>query len=188
MLDTRTPQPIRFALHPQAPKMQGKSEVAQKVMPTLGEEIKRRREERNVSLNEVSESTRISVRFLKAIEVDNFAVLPGGIFTCSFIRAYAKEVGLPEEEAMTLYNRHLVEQQASEQQAAEQAAMASGQKKPSANNVSILQADSPPIRPKQPKQKPKPMVSALDQLVYHNDQESRLWRFWESSSRYWCAN
>ena len=111
--------------------MQGKSEVALKIMPTLGEEIKRRREERNISLNEISESTRISVRFLKASEADNFAVLPGGIFTRSFIRSYAKEVGLNEEEAMALYNQHLVSQQAAEQQAAEQEAVSGRQRKSS---------------------------------------------------------
>ncbi|GEM_PF-519287 len=159
-LDTVAPQPLRFALHPQAPKSQGKSEVAQKVMPTLGEEIKRRREERNITLTDVSESTRISVRFLKAIEADNFTVLPGGIFTRSFIRAYAKEVGYSEDEAMTLYNRHVLAQQTAEQQAAEQEAMAGGKKKSSSNNVSILQADAPPLRPKQPKQKTKPMAPA----------------------------
>jgi len=163
VLDTRAQVTLRFALHPQAPKPQGKSEVALTVMPTLGEEIKHRREARNISLNDVSESTRISIRFLKAIEADNFAVLPGGIFTRSFIRAYAKEVGMPEEEAMTLYNRHVVAQQAAEQQAAEQEALSKGQKgqkKSSSNNVSILQAEAPPVVAKPPKTKSsKPMVA-----------------------------
>jgi|SRR5215510_6261998 len=126
-------------------------------MPTLGEEIKRRREERNISLNEISESTRISVRFLKAIEADNFAILPGGIFTRSFIRSYAKEVGLNEEEAMTLYNQYLVAQQTAEQQAIEQEAASSRQRKSSSNNVSILQP-GPPTQSNQPKQKNKPAV------------------------------
>ena len=74
-------------------------------MPTLGEELKRRREERQITLNEISEATRIGIRFLKAIDADNYAVLPGGIFTRSFIRAYAKEIGMDEEEAITLYNQ-----------------------------------------------------------------------------------
>lgn len=74
-------------------------------MPTLGEELKRRREERNITLNEISEATRIGIRFLKAIDADNYSVLPGGIFTRSFIRAYAKEIGMSEDEAMTLYSQ-----------------------------------------------------------------------------------
>lgn len=76
-------------------------------MPTLGEELKRRREERDISLNEISESTRIGIRFLKAIDSDNYSILPGGIFTRSFIRAYAKQVGMNEDEAMGLYNEQL---------------------------------------------------------------------------------
>ena len=72
-------------------------------MPTLGEELKRRREERNISLTDISEATRIGTRFLKAIESDNYSILPGGIFTRSFIRAYAKQVGLNEDEAVARY-------------------------------------------------------------------------------------
>jgi cytoskeletal protein RodZ len=76
-------------------------------MPTLGEELKRKREERNISLTDISESTRIGIRFLKAIDSDNYAILPGGIFTRSFIRAYAKQVGMNEDEAMGLYNEQV---------------------------------------------------------------------------------
>lgn len=72
-------------------------------MPTLGEELRRRREERGVSLAEIAEATRIGTRFLKAIETDNFSILPGGIFTRSFIRAYAKHVGMDEDNAIALY-------------------------------------------------------------------------------------
>ncbi|HYP28412.1 MAG TPA: helix-turn-helix domain-containing protein [Blastocatellia bacterium] len=76
-------------------------------MPTLGEELKRRREERGISLSDISESTRIGTRFLKAIESDNYSILPGGIFTRSFIRAYAKQVGMNEDEAVSLYNQQV---------------------------------------------------------------------------------
>ncbi len=79
-------------------------------MPTLGEELRRRREERGISLNDISESTRIGTRFLKAIETDNFSILPGGIFTRSFIRAYAKQVGMNEDEAVGLYQQQALGQ------------------------------------------------------------------------------
>ena len=72
-------------------------------MPTLGEELRHRREQRGVTLAEIAEATRIGTRFLKAIETNNFSILPGGIFTRSFIRAYAKHVGMNEEEAIGLY-------------------------------------------------------------------------------------
>ena len=76
-------------------------------MPTLGEELKRRREEREITLTDISEATRIGTRFLKAIETDNYGVLPGGIFTRSFIRAYAKQVGMDEDEAIALYQQQV---------------------------------------------------------------------------------
>ena len=79
-------------------------------MPTLGEELKRMREERGIALTDISESTRIGTRFLKAIEEDNFSVLPGGIFTRSFIRAYAKKVGMDEDEAIGRYQQQLAEE------------------------------------------------------------------------------
>ena len=77
--------------------------IAWTPMPTLGEELKRKREEQGKSLTAISETTRIVTRFLKAIEEDNFSVLPGGIFTRSFIRAYAREVGMDQAEATALY-------------------------------------------------------------------------------------
>jgi cytoskeletal protein RodZ len=76
-------------------------------MPTLGEELKRRREERGVSLNDISEATRIGTRFLKAIETDNFSILPGGIYTRNFIRAFAEQVGMAEDEAIALYHQQV---------------------------------------------------------------------------------
>ena len=83
-------------------------------MPTLGEELKRRREEQGKSLTAISETTRIVTRFLKAIEEDNFSVLPGGIFTRSFIRAYAREVGMDGAEATALYHQQTSPQEVQE--------------------------------------------------------------------------
>ena len=76
-------------------------------MPTLGEELRRRREERGTTLAEISEATRIGTRFLKAIEADNFSVLPGGIYTRNFIRSYAESVGMGEDEAIALYHQQM---------------------------------------------------------------------------------
>jgi cytoskeleton protein RodZ len=78
-------------------------------MPTLGEELRHRREQRGVTLAEIAEATRIGTRFLKAIETDNFSILPGGIFTRSFIRAFAKHVGMNEDEAISLYLQQVAE-------------------------------------------------------------------------------
>jgi cytoskeleton protein RodZ len=72
-------------------------------MASLGEHLQREREMRGVSLEEISAATKISVRFLHALETEDFAKLPGGIFTRGFIRAYAKYLGLDEESVLAEY-------------------------------------------------------------------------------------
>ena len=76
-------------------------------MPTLGEELKRLREEKGLSLRQVSDATHIGTRFLQAIEADNYSILPGGIFNRGFVRSFARSVGLDEEQALVLYNQQL---------------------------------------------------------------------------------
>ena len=70
---------------------------------TLGQELRRRREAKGIELQDISNATRVAVRFLRAIEEDAFASLPGGLFTRSFIRTYARHVGMDEEEAIARY-------------------------------------------------------------------------------------
>ena len=91
-------------------------------MPTLGEELRQKREQRGISLAEISEATRIGTRFLKAIETDNFSILPGGIFTRSFIRAYAKHVGMNEDDAIGLYLQQIAGPGADQQEPPAEAA------------------------------------------------------------------
>jgi cytoskeleton protein RodZ len=74
-------------------------------MPTFGENLRREREMRGVTLQEIGESTKISLRLLRAIEEDHFSELPGGVFTRSFIRSYARYLGLDEEHVLAEYKR-----------------------------------------------------------------------------------
>ena len=78
---------------------------AQKVpaMSAFGENLRREREMRGVSLEEISSATKISMRFLEAIEREDFSKLPGGIFSRSFIRSYARYLGLDEERVVAEY-------------------------------------------------------------------------------------
>lgn len=78
-------------------------------MPTLGQELKRLREDRGISLHQIAESTHLGVRFLQAIESDTYDILPGGIFNRAFVRKFAKAVGMDEEQALALYERQLEE-------------------------------------------------------------------------------
>lgn len=61
-------------------------------------------------MREISEQTRISTRYLEAIESDDYKRLPGGIFNKSFIKAYAKYIGFDEKEALEAYARTAREQ------------------------------------------------------------------------------
>ena len=55
------------------------------------------REQRGVSLKDLAVATKISVRLLEALERNDPSKLPGGIFSRSFVRSYAQEVGLDPE-------------------------------------------------------------------------------------------
>ena len=72
-------------------------------MASFGENLQREREMRGVTLQEISAATKIGVRFLHALETEDFGQLPGGIFTRSFIRAYARYLGLDEERVLAEY-------------------------------------------------------------------------------------
>jgi cytoskeletal protein RodZ len=72
-------------------------------MISIGEELKREREFREISLREISDATKINIRMLEAIEKDNFGALPGGIFIRNFIRAYAEFIGLDAELVIRKY-------------------------------------------------------------------------------------
>ena len=74
---------------------------------TIGEQLRLAREGRGIPLREISDQTRISVRYLEAIETDDFKRLPGGIFNRSFVKAYARYVGYDEKEALEAYTRFM---------------------------------------------------------------------------------
>jgi cytoskeleton protein RodZ len=67
---------------------------------SFGARLKREREQRKITLDEISVSTKIGVRFLLALEEEHFDQLPGGIFNKSFVRAYARHLGIDETQAV----------------------------------------------------------------------------------------
>ena len=74
-------------------------------MSDFGTGFKKARELLGISLKEIATETRISIRFLEAIESEEFQRLPGGIFNRGFIRAYAVRVGLDPDLALSQYDR-----------------------------------------------------------------------------------
>ncbi len=72
-------------------------------MGQFGDKFRKAREKKEISLDDVSNVTKISARMLQAIEEEHFDQLPGGVFNKGFIRAYAKHVGLDAEQAVNDY-------------------------------------------------------------------------------------
>lgn len=70
----------------------------------FGERLKRERELREVSPSEITSATRISGRFLEALENEDWGKLPGGIFNRGFVRAIARYLGLDEEGLLAEYD------------------------------------------------------------------------------------
>lgn len=70
----------------------------------FGERLKRERELREVSPNEIVVATRISQRFLEALENEQWEKLPGGVFNRGFVRAIARYLGLDEENLLAEYD------------------------------------------------------------------------------------
>jgi cytoskeletal protein RodZ len=72
-------------------------------LPPLAQHRKRN----GVTLAQIAESTKISVRFLRAIEAEDFSHLPGGIFARSYIRQYAAAIGFDEEQLLARYRNQV---------------------------------------------------------------------------------
>ena len=67
-------------------------------MSAFGENLRRERDLRGVSLAEISQATKIGARMLDAIETERFERLPGGVFNAAFVRQYARYLGLDEDK------------------------------------------------------------------------------------------
>jgi cytoskeleton protein RodZ len=72
-------------------------------LPSFGEKLKSEREKRAITLEQISLSTKIGTRMLQALEEEKFDQLPGGIFNKGFVRAYARHLGLDEDQTVADY-------------------------------------------------------------------------------------
>ncbi|MEG9433693.1 helix-turn-helix domain-containing protein [Terriglobus sp. ADX1] len=66
----------------------------------FGQELREQRESLGISLDEVSVSTRVSLRHLQALEGDRYTDLPGGVFNRGIVRSYANFCGLDVDETV----------------------------------------------------------------------------------------
>lgn len=74
------------------------------MVENFGLHLKHERELRGVSLEEIAESTRIHIRYLEALESNEFDDMPGEVFVKGYIRSYARVIGSDSEEMVNLYD------------------------------------------------------------------------------------
>ena len=86
-------------------------------MASLSEKLRRERELRGISLRQISDDTRIGVRFLEALEQDRLELIPGEFYRRSYLRAYARYLGLDEDRAVNAYTYATQEKAAEEDEA-----------------------------------------------------------------------
>ncbi|MGJ7036106.1 cytoskeletal protein RodZ [Anoxybacillus eryuanensis] len=72
-------------------------------MTELGKRLKEAREQRNMSLDDLQQITKIQKRYLIAIEQGNYVIMPGKFYVRAFIRQYAEAVGLDPDELFEQY-------------------------------------------------------------------------------------
>ena len=70
-------------------------------MELIGARLNQARLMSNLALQDIADRTKISLRFLSAIENDDFSALPGRVYIVGFTKAFARAVGLDEESLVT---------------------------------------------------------------------------------------
>jgi len=70
-------------------------------MELIGARLNHARLMANLALQDIADRTKISLRFLSAIENDDFSALPGRVYIVGFTKAFARAVGLDEESLVT---------------------------------------------------------------------------------------
>jgi cytoskeletal protein RodZ len=83
------------------------SYASSKRAPELELDLPRLRKRAGVSIDQIAQSTKISSRFLDAIESERFEQLPGGIFSTSYLRQYAEAIGYDADALVAFYQQKM---------------------------------------------------------------------------------
>ncbi len=75
----------------------------EQTVETVGQQLRRVREEKGLSIKDIEGETSIRALYIKAIEEDDYATVPGEVYLKGFIRSYASHLGLNPQEAIELY-------------------------------------------------------------------------------------
>ena len=80
-------------------------------MESIGEILRKKREEKDCSIEQVARDTNIANRFLMALESEDFTVFPGEPYLVGFLRNYSEYLGINPEEMVTLYKNMIIQEQ-----------------------------------------------------------------------------
>ncbi len=72
-------------------------------MPTVGQYLRELREQRKMSVEEVSRATRVPMASVERIETDRFDELPGEVFVRGFLKSYPRALGVPPDDVLSRY-------------------------------------------------------------------------------------
>ncbi|MGI6576390.1 MAG: helix-turn-helix domain-containing protein [bacterium] len=71
---------------------------------SIGQLLKQAREEQGYTLRDVEEETKIRIRYIQALEEEDFASLPGQVYVKGFLRSYAKFLGISGDKLINMFN------------------------------------------------------------------------------------
>jgi len=80
-------------------------------MESLGEKLKSARSEKGLSFDQISRETNISIRYLEALETENFSVFPGEPYVIGFLKNYSEYLDLDVQKVISLYRALLIQEQ-----------------------------------------------------------------------------
>jgi cytoskeletal protein RodZ len=81
------------------------------MVESLGEKLKTAREEKSLSLDDAGKDTKISIRYLEALEKEDFSGFPGEAYITGFIRNYGAYLDLDVQELLSLYYALKIQEQ-----------------------------------------------------------------------------
>jgi len=80
-------------------------------MESLGEKLKTARNEKGLTIDQISRETNISIRYLEALETENFSIFPGEPYVIGFIKNYGAYLELDIQKLISLYRALRIQEQ-----------------------------------------------------------------------------
>jgi len=80
-------------------------------MESLGEKLRTAREEKGLTMDQVSRETNISLRFIEALEIENFSIFPGETYITGFLKNYSARLDLDVQKMLSLYRAMKIQEQ-----------------------------------------------------------------------------